>query len=147
MLSSPRSVTVYLCLASMRFLLYNAIGFPFLIKYSHNTLMSVRTTGWHERCHRKIPFFASGGESKHLSEWQQMLAHAWRLHMHCELWLSDQHDECFLTLIMPCLAESLFGNLTFWQLTYAITTSKRERIGLSFIKRLVTNLAKANTST
>ena len=28
-----------------------------LIKYAHNTIMSVRTTGWHERYHRKIPLF------------------------------------------------------------------------------------------
>ena len=55
--------------------------------------------------------FTSWRESKQLSAWQKMLARVRRVHMNCDWWRINQHDELVLTVIMPCLAEPLFGEL------------------------------------
>ena len=89
-----------------------------VIKYAQNTLMSVRMTEWHKIYNRKILLFCFR-KRKPIS--CQCDSECWRMHMHCDWWRSEHHDECFLTVIIPCLVESLSGNLTFWQLTYAIT--------------------------
>ena len=110
----------------------------FLIKYTHNT---------YARMTRKIPLFRFRNRKRTAVSVTSNIgaclagAHA--------LWMMTEWPEWWmlLTVIMPCLTESLLRNFDNWRLTYTITTSKRDRIGLSCIKRSVTNPAKANMST
>ena len=121
-----------------------------LIKYAHNTLISVCMTGWHKRYHQKIPLF-SFRKRKRTDVSVTENVGACLAHAHA-LWLMTEWPEWWmlLTVIMPWLAESLFWRtwpFDNWQLTYTITTSKRDRIGLSCIKRSFTKPEKAITST